>query len=89
MFYSVPILTYNLMPSHIFLQLQITVNAEDDNPPVLTKTSYTETISNDTGVGAVFGNADATDDDFLAKHRRHKYKTDSRFVYFIMSLYMA
>ncbi|WAR16183.1 hypothetical protein MAR_030777 [Mya arenaria] len=43
--------------------LEITIHEEDDNPPVLDKTAYTYSITNDTTAGAMFGNVDATDID--------------------------
>ncbi|XP_052764838.1 protocadherin Fat 3-like [Mya arenaria] len=57
--------------------LEITIHEEDDNPPVLDKTAYTYSITNDTTAGAMFGNVDATDIDVLPEHRRHTYTTDS------------
>lgn len=61
-----------------FSQLQITVHEDDDEWPVLDQSAYSYSITNDTVVGSMFGNADATDDDFLEEHRRLTYWTDSR-----------
>ncbi|WAR16144.1 hypothetical protein MAR_030738 [Mya arenaria] len=49
--------------------LEITIHEEDDNPPVLDKTAYTYSITNDTTAGAMFGNVDATDIDSSALMR--------------------
>ena len=65
----------------LLYQLEITIHEEDDNWPVLDQSAYSYTITNDTTVGALFGNVDATDDDFLEEHRRLTYWTDSRSVF--------
>ena len=73
--------SYSYFMYILLYQLEITIHEEDDNWPVLDQSAYSYTITNDTTVGALFGNVDATDDDFLEEHRRLTYWTDSRSVF--------
>jgi hypothetical protein len=61
------------------LQVRITIHEDNDNPPVLSQSSFVYTITNDSLPDLTFGSFSSTDIDIKEEHQIVTYTTSSRY----------